>query len=406
MSRALTSVGAAPLRRVKCLLVDDLEDNLLALSTLLQSDEVEVLTARSGLEALELLLVHDVALALVDVQMPQMDGFELAELMRGTERTRQVPIIFLTAGTHDRQRLFKGYEAGAVDFLYKPIEPHVLRSKAEVFFQLYRQKHQLAEELAHRTETLRLNEMFVAVLGHDLRNPLSAIIMGFEVIDHWSPDGPVKDLATRTLTSALRMSRMIEDLLDLSRARLGAGIPISRRETDLAVLMQRAIEEHSATQSDRPVQFRHTGNTIGWWDPDRLLQVVSNLLGNALQHGSGGPIDALLDGSGTDTVYLTVSNDGVIATDDRAALFDPFRSGRRGDDSAAGLGLGLYIVQQIVLAHGGSVRVESQDRTSFEIALPRALPSAVSQDDADGARNAAAIGIDYPADERHGPRAT
>ncbi|HEY0232092.1 MAG TPA: hybrid sensor histidine kinase/response regulator, partial [Dokdonella sp.] len=361
MSRALTSVAAAPLRRVKCLLVDDLEDNLLALSTLLESDEVQVLTARSGLEALELLLVHDVALALVDVQMPQMDGFELAELMRGTERTRQVPIIFLTAGTHDRQRLFKGYEAGAVDFLYKPIEPHVLRSKAEVFFQLYRQKHQLAEELAHRTETLRLNEMFVAVLGHDLRNPLSAIIMGFEVIDHWSPEGPVKDLATRTLTSALRMSRMIEDLLDLSRARLGAGIPISRCETDLETLVERAIDEHRATRQDRPIHFRHSGDPTGVWDPDRLLQVVSNLLGNALQHGSGGPVDVVLDGTGADTVFLTITNDGIIAADDRAELFDPFRSGKRGDDSAAGLGLGLYIVQQIVLAHGGAVRVDSHN---------------------------------------------
>lgn len=405
MSRALTSVAAAPLRRVKCLLVDDLEDNLLALSTLLQSDEVEVLTARSGLHALELLLVHDFALALVDVQMPQMDGFELAELMRGTERTRQVPIIFLTAGTHDRQRLFKGYEAGAVDFLYKPIEPHVLRSKAEVFFQLHRQKHQLAEELAHRTETLRLNEMFVAVLGHDLRNPLSAIIMGFEVIDHWSPDGPVKDLAVRTLTSALRMNRMIEDLLDLSRARLGTGIPISRRETDLEVLMRRAIEEHSATQSERPVQFRHSGNTIGWWDPDRLLQVVSNLLGNALQHGSGGSIDALLDGSDADTVLLTVTNDGAIVTDDLAVLFDPFRSGRRGDDAPAGLGLGLYIVQQIVHAHGGSVRVESNSRTSFEIALPRALSYVVSQDAGAGSRTTVDSGIESAARRPHDPHA-
>jgi len=372
MSHASTSGMGTPLRQVKCLLVDDLEDNLLALSTLLQSAEVEVLTARSGLEALELLLVHDVALALVDVQMPQMDGFELAELMRGTERTRQVPIIFLTAGTHDRQRLFKGYEAGAVDFLYKPIEPHVLRSKAEVFFQLYRQKHQLAEELAHRTETLRLNEMFVAVLGHDLRNPLSAIIMGFEVIDHWSPPGPVKDLATRTLSSALRMSRMIDDLLDLSRARLGTGIPISRCETDLAVLVERAIDEHGAAKREMPIRFRRSGATTGVWDPDRLLQVVSNLLGNALQHGRAGPIDVQLDGTDVENVVLTVANDGVISPGDRALLFDPFRSGRRGHDVSGGLGLGLYIVQQIVQAHGGTVRVESQDRTVFEVTIPRA----------------------------------
>ena len=127
----------------KCLLVDDLEENLLALPALLRRDDVEVLQARSGAEALELLLAHDVALALLDVQMPDMDGFELAELMRGSERTRHVPIIFVTAGARDQHRLFQGYEIGAVDFLYKPIEPHILTNKADVFFQLYRQKQQL-----------------------------------------------------------------------------------------------------------------------------------------------------------------------------------------------------------------------------------------------------------------------
>ena len=113
---------------VKFLLVDDVEENLLALEGLLRRDGLELLKARSGPEALELLLVHDVALALLDVQMPVMDGFELAELMRGTERTRRIPIIFVTAGGIDSQRLFRGYETGAVDFLFKPIEPHILLS--------------------------------------------------------------------------------------------------------------------------------------------------------------------------------------------------------------------------------------------------------------------------------------
>jgi PAS domain S-box-containing protein len=131
---------------VKFLLVDDLEANLLALSGLLRRDGVELLQARSGREALELLLVHDVALAVIDVQMPVMDGFELAELMRGAQRTRHVPIMFLTAGTHDNQRRFRGYEAGAVDFLYKPIEQEILRSKADIFLELYRQRQEIARQ--------------------------------------------------------------------------------------------------------------------------------------------------------------------------------------------------------------------------------------------------------------------
>jgi len=125
------------------LLVDDLEENLLAMSALLRAPEVRVLMARSGAEALEIVLVNEVALALVDVQMPDMDGFELAELMRGSERTKHVPIVFITAGAHDRQRQFKGFNFGAVDFLYKPVEPHVLTNKVAVFVELFLQKKAL-----------------------------------------------------------------------------------------------------------------------------------------------------------------------------------------------------------------------------------------------------------------------
>jgi len=122
---------------VKFLLVDDLEENLLALEGLLRQDGLEIMMAKSGTAALELLLDNDFALAILDVQMPEMDGFELAELMRWSARTRHIPIIFLTAGGPDERRRFRGYEAGAVDFLFKPIEPSVMQGKAQVFFDLY-----------------------------------------------------------------------------------------------------------------------------------------------------------------------------------------------------------------------------------------------------------------------------
>ncbi len=168
------------------------------------------------------------ALALLDVQMPEMDGFQLAEIMRGAERTRHVPIIFVTAGMRDQVRMFRGYESGAVDFLYKPIDPHMLRGKADIFFQLHRQKQQLARELHERTETLRLNEMFIAVLGHDLRNPLHAMMLSAHGIHRAAKEDPVKQAATRIVSSGNRMSRMIEDLLDLARGRLAGGMQIAR----------------------------------------------------------------------------------------------------------------------------------------------------------------------------------
>lgn len=131
---------------VKVLAVDDIAENLIALDALLKNEGVELLQARSGVEALELLLQHDVALALLDVQMPGMDGFELAELMRGTERTRRVPIIFLTAVTTDERRRFHGYETGAVDYLLKPVDPQIVRNKVEIFVELFRQRRELARQ--------------------------------------------------------------------------------------------------------------------------------------------------------------------------------------------------------------------------------------------------------------------
>src|SRR5688572_24613364 len=248
---------------VICLLVDDLEENLLALSALLRADDVLIVTARSGVEALELLLQHEVALAIVDVQMPDMDGFELAELMRGSERTRHVPLIFVTAGSRDQDRMFQGYDTGAVDFLYKPIEPQILQNKAGVFFQLARQKQQLQQELRERTETLRLNEMFAAVLGHDLRTPLGAMLTAADLLKQHTDDPFVNEIAGRLQSSGKRMNRMIEDVLDLTRARLAGGIPITRAPADLRSLVARVVEEHEASSRGRRIEVHQEGNLDG-----------------------------------------------------------------------------------------------------------------------------------------------
>lgn len=369
----MKSDQSAGIGRVKCLLVDDLEENLLALSALLRSDEVELLLARSGTEALELLLVHDVALALVDVQMPEMDGFELAEILRGSERTRHIPIIFVTAGARDQQRLFKGYDTGAVDFLFKPIESHILKSKADVFFQLYRQKQELARHLAERTETLRLQEMFTAVLGHDLRGPLSAMMMAAQVLAR-RPDESVQKVGARLLKSGQWMSRMIEDVLDLTRVRLGGGIAIRRQAVDLGLLVDQVVCERLIASPDRAIDVQCDGQVQGNWDADRLTQVVANLIGNAQHHGTADiPVEVRLDGSQADWIVLTVANGGVVPSEILPSIFDPFRSGRRQSTRSEGLGLGLFIVQEIVHVHGGEIEVRSGgnvERTMFTVKLP------------------------------------
>ena len=230
------------------LLVDDLEENLLSLEGLLRRDGLVLLKARSGTAALELLLQHDVALAILDVQMPEVDGYELAELMRGTERTRRVPIIFVTAGAADRQRRFRGYETGAVDFLNKPIEPDILRSKASVFFELYRQRHQIAaqrDELKAYAEALtqadRRKDEFLATLAHELRNPLSPIRNGLDIL-RASPTAPnageIRDMMDRQLS---HLVRLVDDLLDVSRVSQGK-VELRKEQIALSEILKTAVE--------------------------------------------------------------------------------------------------------------------------------------------------------------------
>ncbi|MEJ0038269.1 MAG: hybrid sensor histidine kinase/response regulator [Gammaproteobacteria bacterium] len=363
-----------PIDVVHCLVVDDVEENLIALTALLRAQNVEIHTARSGAEALDLLLRHDMALAFLDVQMPEMDGFQLAELMRGSERTRHVPIIFVTAGIRDQLRMFRGYESGAVDFLYKPIDPHMLRGKADTFFQLHRQKQQLARELHERTETLRLNEMFIAVLGHDLRNPLHAMMLSAHGIHRVSTEEPVKQAATRIVSSGNRMSRMIEDLLDLARGRLAGGIQIVREPVDLASVVGRVVRESQAGKPGRALEIHQQGHFNGQWDAGRLAQVASNLIANALQYGDPKePVIVELDGTGETSVEMIVSNAGGIPRELLPQIFDPFRGRSEPSRRSEGLGLGLYIVKELVEAHEGRVGVSSNpgERTRFTVRLPR-----------------------------------
>ncbi|MBZ5709207.1 hybrid sensor histidine kinase/response regulator [Nannocystis pusilla] len=360
---------------LKFLIVDDIEQNLVALEALLRRDELTILTARSGVEALELLLVHEVALAFLDVQMPGMDGFELAELMRGTERTKHVPIIFVTAGGRDAERVFQGYESGAVDFLHKPIDPRILKSKADVFFELSRQRR----DYAH---ALRLNEMFMGILGHDLRTPLAAIANGTELLEQWVSDEGQLAVLRRMSASCSRMTEMIEQLVDLTRARLAGGLGFARvrRPVDVAALVRSTVDELRTThvQRDIRVEVRGAATTAG--DPDRLVQALSNLIGNALQHGlPGGPVAIrVFDDEGG--IAVEIRNLGVIPADLLPVLFDPFRSRSQAGSRASsrGLGLGLYIAQQIAQAHAGAVSVVSNEAagTTFTLRLPRMSPPA------------------------------
>lgn len=391
---------------VKFLVVDDLEANLIALEGLLRREGLELLKASSARSALELLLVHDVALAIIDVQMPELDGFQLAELMRGAERTRRVPIIFVTAGGTDSRRHFRGYELGAVDFLLKPIDPHVLRSKADVFFELARQRDELreaqlkvreyaeglertvAERTAKLTEMVQELEAFSYTIAHDMRSPLRSMVGYAEILcdEHAAAIDPeAGEYLRRIRTSALRLDRLIQDVLRYSRI-VRQELPL--QPVPLRELVEEVIEgypnlaavrEHVNVAPDLPTVSANKA---------ALTQVLSNLLDNAVKFVVPGrapvvrisaepaepPADAVPSEHGW--VRIRIEDEGIgIEPAARDRLFQMFqRLNRPGDYE--GTGIGLAIVRKAIDRMGGDVGVESAPGrgTCFWFILRRAGP--------------------------------
>ncbi|HVV82053.1 MAG TPA: ATP-binding protein [Kofleriaceae bacterium] len=226
----------------------------------------------------------------------------------------------------------------------------------------------------HAERAARFSEMFVGILGHDLRNPLNAIMTAASLIELRTDAEPIRRPVSRIVASAGRMERMISQLLDFTRIRLGQGLPIANRRVDLAEVGRAIIDELHLVYR-RELRWQALGDTVGSWDRDRLSQLLSNLVANACQHGTpGSAVSVVLDGTRDDAVHLVVRNEGTIPDGLLPTLFEPLqRAGERRRDGSSGLGLGLYITQQIAAGHGGTIAVASDpaDGTRFSVHLPR-----------------------------------
>ena len=221
---------------------------------------------------------------------------------------------------------------------------------------------------------LRLNEMFIGILGHDLRNPLNAIVTAAQLALMRSTGEKLQKPLSRILTSSGRMTRMIDQLLDFTRVRVGGRIPIAPRPLDVLPLLRQIVEELEDAYPERALQLEASGGTTGNWDADRLGQVFSNVIGNALQHGEpSAPVTVRVEGQDAGTIRVDVHNVGCVPPQYRDTLFEPMSGGTLRRDGSRGLGLGLYITREIVRAHGGSI-VCSSDAvagTTLSLTLPR-----------------------------------
>ncbi|MCW5803077.1 MAG: GAF domain-containing protein [Deltaproteobacteria bacterium] len=237
--------------------------------------------------------------------------------------------------------------------------------------RIHADRERLVEELER---TVRFNETFAGMLGHDLRNPLGSMVTGTQLVLLRTADEKITGPLGRVLSAGDRMARMIDQLLDFTRARVGGGLAIQPRAANLRKLVDQAVEEVAVAHPAWKFDVETTGDTTGSWDADRMTQVFSNLLGNAVQHGVQQlPIRVAIDGTHGGQIAVTLWNGGAIPIEILPILFEPFRGSRHKRNGSKGLGLGLFITQQIIRAHGGDIAVAStvEGGTSFTIHLPR-----------------------------------
>ena len=415
---------------VDILLVDDHEENLLALEAILVDPSYNLVRAPSGRAALKEVLRRDFALILLDVAMPDLDGYETAELIRGRERSRQTPIIFLTANYRSDAHVFRGYSVGAVDYIFKPFSQEILRSKVSVFVELFQKREALnrqtqallraqeeleervrarTRELAAANESLRaeveerkrieadrlvlleseqaarahaesvnrLKDEFLATLSHELRTPLNAILGWSHLLTTGRADASMVERAIGVIrNNAMAQSQLIEDILDVSRI-IGGKLRLTMAPVQLPEVIEAALDSVTPAAAAKAITVERDVADVELvaGDADRLQQVVWNLLSNAVKFTPReGRVVVRLYPQGNEVV-LSVADTGIgISADFLPYVFDRFS---QADATATrrhgGLGLGMAIVRYLVELHGGTVRAESAGENqgaTFTILLP------------------------------------
>jgi len=405
---------------VNILLVDDRPENLLALEAILEPLGHNLIRAESGPDALKQVLVLDFAVILLDVQMPDMNGFEVAEIIKSRERSRTIPIIFLSAISKEDAYVFKGYSMGAVDYVFKPFNTDVLRSKVAVFVELFIKQRELQNqgellresqkrelELEHRTSLLeaearsaaKLSQMneelhrrqvaleqamgarnrFYASMSHELRTPINAVI-GYSTIMLDNIYGPLnakqKEGLQRTLKAARHLLELVNDVLDLSKIEAGK-IELSLQPVmfpslieDLFVTVRPLADEYGSTLS-LDTDGEHF-NIVS--DPRRVRQILLNLLSNAIKFGEGKPIRVLCKRNEDGSAQIEVIDQGLgIEQDDIARIFEEFV--QVSESKQPGTGLGLPISRRLAQLLDGSLTVRSVpgEGSAFRLTLPASL---------------------------------
>lgn len=361
--------------RTKVLIVDDNPANIVALTNLIEAPDVEVLSATSSNDALALLLDHRVALALLDVQMPIVSGFELARLMRSSERSKSTPIIFVTASQRSQADIFEGYEKGAVDYLLKPLDPHIVRTKVRIFIDLDQKSRALELRLAEvqalreTAETAnRAKSIFLANMSHEIRTPLGAIIGFAELLSlstNVQAGSDEKNYLSAIMRNGKLLQGLIDNILDLSKIE-AESVQVERVHVPLGEIIRDLKAVHSQRATAKGITFEiapksAVPSSIST-DPVLLKQVLNNLVGNAVKFTTSGGVRVgirLGEANGKDVLEFIIKDSGCgLTPEDAEKIFQPFSQAESSIKRRfGGTGLGLTISRKLARLLGGEVEL-------------------------------------------------
>ena len=367
------------------LVVDDNRQNIFSMLQLLEMNGFDADAAYSGEEALKKVLKKDYSLMILDVQMPVMDGFELADMLAGSRRTKDIPIIFLSAVNTDKKFIARGYATGAIDYITKPFDPDILLLKIKTFIQLSNQTRQLnriQQSLLNEIEVRKAAEAqkddFIAMVSHELKTPLTSLKGYLQLLRvHWDLLG--KENALNYLDTANKQTdklhSLVNDLLDISKIENGK-LKFNKRPFNFQQLLENVINMMQQVNKDSNIRLEGTADIVVEADEMRIEQVLINYLSNAIKYSPKNR-DVLVSASiKDDFLTITVTDQGIgIPADMHHKLFDKFfRVDAPGHFQ--GMGIGLYICAEIIQRHGGSYGVESAPGagSSFYFTLPVSKP--------------------------------
>jgi signal transduction histidine kinase len=382
----MSAVDAGPTEPpVNILLVDDVAANLLALEAILEGLKQILVRASSGTQALARLADDDFAVILLDINMPDLDGFAAAKQIRARERSRHTPIIFLTAHDSAEFPLIEAYKLGAVDYLIKPLSPDILRAKVAVFVELFQKARQIqrqAERLRQieRQEFDQQKDAFLMMLAHELRNPLAPVVTSVRLLQQSGDDPNVRTRALDTIGRQMRhMGRLIDGLLETTRLVRGQ-VRLERERLDLARIVRTTTEDRRLTLEDSGLTVAlQTPETPVWvaGDATRLTQVLDNLLDNARKYTErGGKVGVIVsaDAEAREAIVTVTDSGSGIEPSVLPYLFSVFvQADRSLARTGGGLGLGLFVVRSLVELHGGRVEARSTGPghgATFTVRLP------------------------------------